>query len=213
MRGGVSGLKIAYSANLGYVDSDPEIAGLVASAVRALADLGAHVDEVDPGFADHADTFRTIWWTGAYALLGKLDGQKRELLDPDLAHVVEEAGSITLDDALEATAARAALGRHMREFMVEYDLLVTPSLPIAAFEAGQLAPVCDDGGKWTNWTPFSFPFNLTGQPAASVPCGFTSAGLPAGLQIVGRMHDDVTVLRATCAYEQAHDWRLRRPSL
>ena len=106
LRGGVSGLKIAYSANLGYVDSDPEIAGLVASAVRAPADLGAHVDEVDPGFADHADTFRTIWWTGAYALLGKLDGQKRELLDPDLAHVVEEARSITLEDALEATAAR-----------------------------------------------------------------------------------------------------------
>ncbi len=213
LKSGISGLKIAYSATLGYVDVDPEIAELVASAVRTLADLGASVEEVDPGFADPAETFRTIWWTGAYAVLGKLDEQERGLLDPDLAQVVEEARKITLDDFLEATAARGALGQHMREFMVDYDLLVTPSLPIPAFDAGLLAPARDDGGKWTNWTPFSFPFNLTQQPAASVPCGFTSAGLPAGLQIVGRMHDDVTVLKAAFAYEQAHDWHHRHPSL
>lgn len=213
LKNGIAGLKIAYSPNLGYIDVDPEIAELVAHAVRSLADLGAHVEEIDPGFADPADTFRTIWWTGAYALLGKLDDQKIELLDPDLAQVVEEARKITLDDYLDATAARGSLGEHMRKFMVDYDLLVTPSLPIPAFEAGQLAPVRDDGGKWTNWTPFSFPFNLTQQPAASLLCGFTRGGLPAGLQIVGRMHDDVTVLRAAFAYEQAHDWHDRRPSL
>jgi aspartyl-tRNA(Asn)/glutamyl-tRNA(Gln) amidotransferase subunit A len=97
--------------------------------------------------------------------------------------------------------------------MEGWDLLLTPSLPIPAFAAGLLSPFDDPVGKWTNWTPFSFPFNLTQNPAASVPCGFTSGGLPAGLQIVGRMFDDVTVLRAAHAYERAHDWKDRRPGL
>jgi aspartyl-tRNA(Asn)/glutamyl-tRNA(Gln) amidotransferase subunit A len=101
----------------------------------------------------------------------------------------------------------------MRVFMESYDLLVTPTLPIPAFDAGLLAPAEDEHGKWTNWTPFSFPFNLTQQPAASVPCGFTQEGLPAGLHIVGRMFDDTTVLRAAHAYEQSHAWYKARPKL
>ena len=100
----------------------------------------------------------------------------------------------------------------MRQFMESYDLLVTPTLPIPAFEAGKLSPADIDGnGKWVNWTPFSYPFNLTQQPAASVPCGFTSGGLPAGLHIVGRMFDDRTVLRASHAYEQATTWHTMQP--
>ena len=87
------------------------------------------------------------------------------------------------------------------------------SLPVAAFAAGRLAPGDDGTGKWVNWTPFSYPFNLTQQPAASVPCGFTKAGLPAGLHIVGRMFDDAAVLGAAFAYERATAWGERRPSL
>ena len=110
--------------------------------------------------------------------------------------------------------ARGALGVQMRQFMQKYDLLVTPTLPIPAFGAGKLSPVDDDGtGKWVNWTPFSYPFNLTQQPAASVPCGFTKAGLPIGLHVIGRMFDDESVLRAAHAYEQASGWTKRRPSL
>jgi len=101
----------------------------------------------------------------------------------------------------------------MRKFMESYDLLVTPTLPIAAFEAGKLSPQDEGRGKWVNWTPFSYPFNLTQQPAASVPCGFTKTGLPAGLHIVGRMFEDATVLRASHAYEAATDWHERRPRL
>ena len=100
----------------------------------------------------------------------------------------------------------------MRVFMERYDLLLTPTLPIPAFDAGRLSPADTDGtAKWVNWTPFSYPFNLTQQPAASVPCGFTKAGLPAGLHIIGRMFDDATVLRAAYAYEQATVWRKQRP--
>ena len=210
---GVKGLRIAFSPRLGYVDVDPEIAKLVAKAARVLASLGAHVEEVDPGFEDPGPCFRTLWWSGARALLGRLPEEKMKLLDPALADVVAQSMAITLDDYLDAVKARGALGTHMRKFMENYDLLLTPTLPIAAFEAGRLAPHDDGMGKWVNWTPFSYPFNLTQQPAASVPCGFTKAGLPAGLHVVGRMFDDATVLRACEAYEEATDWMKRKPPL
>jgi len=210
---GLKGLRIAYSPRLGYVDVDPEIAGLVARAVKVLASLGAEIEEVDPGFEDPAACFRVLWWSGARTLLGRLPAEKKKLLDPALGDVVEQSMAITLDDYLDAVKARGELGGHMRKFMESYDLLVTPTLPIAAFEAGKLSPQDEGRGKWVNWTPFSYPFNLTQQPAASVPCGFTKTGLPAGLHIIGRMFEDATVLRASHAYEAATDWHERRPRL
>jgi aspartyl-tRNA(Asn)/glutamyl-tRNA(Gln) amidotransferase subunit A len=213
LRKKLKGLRIAYSPTLGYVDVDPEIAGAVAKAVKVLADLGAEIEEIDPGFEDPAPCFRILWWAGARAALGHLPAEKKKLLDPNLADVVEQSMSIGLDDYLDAVRQRGLLGTKMRQFMERYDLLVTPTLPIPAFEAGKLSPAAIDGNaKWVNWTPFSYPFNLTQQPAASVPCGFTSAGLPAGLHIVGRMFDDHTVLRAAYAYERATDWHKRHPA-
>lgn len=209
---GVKGLRIAFSPALGYVEVDPQIATLVKDAVKVLEDLGAKVEDADPGFEDPAPIFRVLWWSGARALLGALPAAKKKLLDPALADVVEQSMSISLDDYFTAVKERAALGSKMRQFMERYDLLVTPTLPIPAFEAGQLQPSgAGATGKWVNWTPFTYPFNLTQQPAASVPCGFTREGLPAGLHIVGRMFDDRTVLRAAYAYEQARDWRKQRP--
>ncbi|MCA3574270.1 MAG: amidase, partial [Aestuariivirga sp.] len=208
---GLKGLKVAYSATLGYADVDPEIARLVRDAVGVLAELGADVVETDPGFADPAACFRVLWWSGARALLGGLPAAKKKLLDKDLADVVAQAKSITLDDYQDAVKARGLLGSHMRQFMEGYDLLVTPTLPIPAFEAGKLSPSGDSKAKWVNWTPFSYPFNLTQQPAASVPCGFTAGGLPAGLHLVGRMFDDRTVLTVAHAYERATAWHKARP--
>ncbi|MFM8746975.1 MAG: amidase family protein, partial [Aestuariivirga sp.] len=104
------------------------------------------------------------------------------------------------------------LGAQMRQFREGYDLLDPPSLPSPPFEAGRLAPQsASKTAKWVNWTPFSYPFNLTQQPAASVPCGFTPGGMPVGLQLVGRMFDDQTVLRAAHAYERATAWHKARP--
>ena len=208
----LKGLKIAYSPTFGYVDVEPEIARLVKKAVTQLGEMGATIVETDPGFEDPAECFRILWWTGARTLLGKLPAEKQKQLDPALAEVVRAAKSITLDDYMEAVRLRGVLGTRMRQFMEGYDLLVTPTLPIPAFEAGRLTPT--GKGKtqnWVDWTPFSYPFNLTQQPAASVPCGFTSSGLPAGLQIIGRMFDDRTVLRVAHAYEQAMDWHKARP--
>ncbi len=208
----LKGLRVAYSATLGYVDVNAEIAGLVKRAVDVLQELGAEVMEIDPGFADPAPIFRTLWWSGACALLDDLPPEKKALLDPALADVVEQAASITVKELGAATKARGELGTHMRLFMENFDVLVTPSLPIAAFEAGKLQPDDPDNtGKWVNWTPFTYPFNLTQQPAASVPCGFTMQGLPAGLHVVGRMFDDRTVLRVCAAYEAATKFNKMRP--
>lgn len=208
----LKGLRVAYSATLGYVKVDPEIAALVKQAVGVLSKLGAEVTEIDPGFDDPAPLFRTLWWSGARALAAEFSDDKKALLDPALADVVEQARSITAREIMEANMARARLGSQMRQFMEAYDVLVTPSLPITAFEAGKLQPDDPDNeGKWVNWTPFTYPFNLTQQPAASVPCGLTAAGLPMGLHVVGRMFDDQTVLKVCAAYEAKAGYAGLRP--
>ncbi len=209
----LKGLRVAFSATLGYAEVDPDIALLVQRAVDVLQGLGAKVTAVDPGFVDPAAMFKTLWWSGARTAMGHLPPEKKALLDPILADVVEQAASITADEIVAATQARGALGSQMRQFMQNYDVLVTPAVPIAAFEAGKLQPDnAETQGRWVNWTPFTYPFNLTQQPAASIPCGFTQAGLPAGLQVVGRMFDDQTVLRVCAAYEAETAFYKIRPS-
>ncbi len=212
---GVAGLRIAFSADLGYAPVMPEIVEIVAGAVAVFSDLGARVEAVDPGFDDPAGLFRTHWYAGAAAALGGLSPEKKALLEPDLLAVVEEGEAIGLVDYLHAVQARAALGAHMRQFHQSWDLLITPSISVSPFAVGQLTPAPDKGvdwaRDWTAWTPFSFPFNLTQQPAISIPCGFTADGLPVGLQIVGPMHADALVLRAARAFEAATPWHLRHP--
>ena len=146
--------------------------------------------------------FRTLWWAAAGFLFGAAPAEKMALLDPGLAAIAEEGAAIPLHAYIEANVARGAYASRMRVFMEDYDLLLTPSLAVPAFEVGKISPYADDG-SWPSWTPFSFPFNLTQQPAASVPCGLTSDGLPVGLQIVGRPFDDWSVLQAAKAYEGA----------
>src|SRR5262245_231098 len=208
---GIEGFRIAFSPRLGHAEVDPEVARMVRQAVRVLRDLGAKVEEVDPGFNDPLPEFRVLWWSGARTLAAGIPEAKRHLFERDFADVVSSASSISLDDYLGAIARRGQLGATMRQFMARFDLLVTPTLPIPAFEAGKLSPKIDDNGKWVNWTPFTYPFNLTQQPAASICCGFTRKGLPVGLQLVGRMFEDHTVMRSAFAYEQATNWRRLRP--
>jgi aspartyl-tRNA(Asn)/glutamyl-tRNA(Gln) amidotransferase subunit A len=210
---GVEGLKIAFSPTLGYVDVDPEIAALVTDAVNVLENLGAKIEHVDPGFADPTWCFRVLWWSGARAVVGRLTEEERALLDPGLADVYAQSLEITPEDYFEAVRERGVLGSQMRVFMERYDAIITPTLPIAAFDVGKLSPIDDGTGKWVNWTPFSYPFNLTQQPAASVPCGFTKAGLPAGLHVIGKMFADRAVLRISHAYEEATRWAKHRPPI
>ena len=212
---GVKGLRIAFSPRLGYVSYvHPEVEARVAEAVKVLESLGARVGAVDPGFPDAEAVFTAHWTSGAWNLLRKIPAEKHALIEPGLREAAEHGGRYSLADYFDAVAARGAMGERMRRFHTEWDLLVTPAVAVPAFEVGRLEPAAPTGqGTWTWWTPFSFPFNLTQQPAMSVPCGFTSAGLPIGLQIVGPMHRDDLVLRAGHAYEQATDHHRRRPAL
>jgi aspartyl-tRNA(Asn)/glutamyl-tRNA(Gln) amidotransferase subunit A len=201
---GMEGLRVAFSADLGHVDVDAEVAGLVASAAEAFGVLGAHVEALDPGFADPREDFDVLWSAGAAAALPGLGDPPESVLDPGLAEMAAFGRSRSVLEYLAASKRRDELGILMSRFHDEWDLLLTPTLPLAAFEAGREVPGGWSDRRWPSWTPFTYPFNLTQQPAASVPCGFTAAGLPVGLQIVGPRHADARVLRAARAYEAAH---------
>jgi len=201
--GGVRGWRVAYSPALGQARVDPEIAAIVARAVKRFADLGAEVEEVDPVLPNAEDVFRRHWFSGAAYLLRNFTPAQKALMDRGLVDVAELGSQITLMELLDAVQQRGALGIAMNRFHEKYDLLLTPSLPLPAFEAGREVADVMKEQRWTEWTPFSYPFNLTQQPAASVPCGLTAAGLPVGLQMVGPRYDDWRVLRAARAFEMA----------
>jgi aspartyl-tRNA(Asn)/glutamyl-tRNA(Gln) amidotransferase subunit A len=204
---GIAGMRIAFSPKLGYVRMDSEVAAIVADAVKVFSSLGAVVSMSDPGFADPVEAFHVLWFSGAAAATAAFTDAQRSALDPGLREVCEQGATYTAMDYLAATATRADLGWTMGEFHEHYDLLVTPTLPIPAFDAGVEVPPGSAATRWTGWTPFTYPFNMTQQPAASVPCGVTSAGLPVGLQVVGPRHADARVLAACAAFQQARPWR------
>ncbi|MDH5557528.1 MAG: amidase [Alphaproteobacteria bacterium] len=209
MEGGIKGLRVAYSPALGYLKVDDDVAALVRKAAEGFAALGAHVEEVDPGFPDPRRAREVLWWAGAAYRTRHLTAEQRGLLDPGLRNVVEEkASALTLTDYMEAMQARAELGIAMRQFHDRYDLLLTPATPFAAYLADHDGVDEATKQRWTDRPSLTFPFNMTGQPAISVPCGLTPDGLPAGLQIVGRIYDDVTVMRAARAWEQAQPWAM-----
>ncbi|MEU6733850.1 amidase [Streptomyces physcomitrii] len=198
--GGLSGLRIAFSPDFGgQVEVQPEVAAAVRRAVERLEDLGAHVEERDPGFADPVAAFHTLWFSGAARVTQGLSEEQRALLDPGLREICEEGARHSALDYLAAVDVRMDLGRRMGAFHRDWDLLVTPTLPLTAFEGGVEVPPGSGLTRWTGWTPFTYPFNLTQQPAASVPVGLDAAGLPIGLQLVAARHEDALVLRAAHA--------------
>ena len=200
---GVAGLRIAFSLTLGYADVDPQISAAVTRAAEVLETLGAHVVARDPGFGDPLRCFEVHWYAGAAAVVAGLDPDSRKLLDPGIVEIVEEGASLSALDYLQAVQARAEVAVTLSTLLSEYDLLVTPTLPIVAFEAGVEVPPTWPQKRWQTWTPFSLPFNLSQQPAITVPCGLTSDGLPIGLQIVAVKHRDDLALQAARAYEAA----------
>ncbi len=201
---GVQGLRIAYSPSLGgQVAVRPAVAAAVRRGVERLAALGAYVEETDPDFSDPVDPFHTLWFSGAARVTRKLSPPQRELLDPGLREICATGGGFSALDYLAAVDARMELGRRMGLFHERYDLLVTPTLPITAFEAGVEVPKGSGHRRWTGWTPFTYPFNLTQQPAVTVPVGNDGDGLPIGMQIVAARHRDELVLRAAHALDGA----------
>src|SRR5690606_22888548 len=189
----VTGMHVAYSRDLGYVDVDPEVAAVVDDAVARVAAAGLEVTAADPGFTDPLEAFEVLWASGAATLLRTMPGA-RATVDPGLGEVWDRGERLSAVDYLEARAVAAQLGIRMGEFHERHNVLLTPTMPIVAFEAGHDVPPGSGLRSWAQWTPFTYPFNLTQQPAISIPVGRTAAGLPVGLQVVGPRHSDDLVL-------------------
>ncbi|NEC25841.1 amidase [Streptomyces sp. SID8111] len=204
LAGGVRGLRVAYSPTLGgQVAVRPEVAAAVRRAVERLAGLGAYVEEADPDFVDPVEAFHALWFAGAARVTQHLGPGQRARLDPGLREICASGARLSALDYLAAVDVRMDLGRRMGRFHDTYDLLVTPTMPGTAFEAGAEVPKGSGLRRWTGWTPFTYPFNMTQQPAASVPVGRDADGLPIGLQLVAARHRDALVLRAAHALYEA----------
>jgi aspartyl-tRNA(Asn)/glutamyl-tRNA(Gln) amidotransferase subunit A len=204
--GGVGGLRIAYSPRLGYAERvHPEVEHAVAAAAKTFESLGAIVEQADPDLGgDPIGPWNTLWWPSMQYQLQAFGDRWRELADPALRTALAQSGTIAVADHIRAQLERARLHNVFARFHEKFDLLLTPTLPLPAFEVDDLVPRSGEWGTaWSDWSPFSYPFNLTTQPAASVPCGLTQAGLPIGLQIVGAIGADALVLRASRAFEAA----------
>jgi aspartyl-tRNA(Asn)/glutamyl-tRNA(Gln) amidotransferase subunit A len=210
---GIAGLRVAWTPDLGYAAVDPEVREIAAAAAARFAELGCEVEEAQPSAADPWEMVHTIW-SSAFAgvFLDNLD-EVRDRLDPGLLAVVEQGRQFSAAELAAAYMRRNEYYHIWRVFMEKYDLVLTPALPVTAFAAGNDHPghIAGRATTYLSWTAFTYPFNITGQPAASVPCGFAANGLPVGLQIVGRWRDDATVLRAAAAFEELAPWVDGRP--
>jgi aspartyl-tRNA(Asn)/glutamyl-tRNA(Gln) amidotransferase subunit A len=202
---GVAGLRIAYSPRLGSAARpEAEIEAAARKAAGALQEQGASVEEADPPLAGALELIRAMWWPVATAIVDAVPAARRAEMDPGLLDIAERGRRYSVADYLAASTARAELYGAMRRFHERYDLLLTPTMPITAPKVGLVVP---EGGAfgddWLNWSPYTYPFNLTQQPAASVPSGLAADGLPMGVQIVGRPREDRLVLQAARAIERA----------
>ena len=199
---GVAGLRIAWSPDLGFPVADPAVVAGMQPAIDALIKSGADVKEVDLDLSGTQPTLEVIWAASHAALVRDFDGEKLAALDPGLLRLVVSAQDISASELQAAYAEMRALSQRMQAFHQDYDLLLTPTIPITAFAAGIDTPDAARFPQWFDWTPLTWPFNLTRQPAASVPCGFVD-GLPIGLQIVGPMFSEPAIFRASRCVEQA----------
>lgn len=208
-------LRVAYARAPWESPCDPEVAGLVEQAAHRFGDLGCEIEEAGPETEPWRDIFLTIIFGDEYTVAGHLLAEHRDRLAAYTRRTLAEGAKVTVPQYSRALRALERFRYALRRFFETYDLLLlpvtaTPPFPIGQQPASIAGREVDPlGGAF----PFTAPFNLTGQPAASLPCGFTPGGLPVALQVVGRWGDEATVLRACAAFEAAHPWHDRRPRL
>jgi aspartyl-tRNA(Asn)/glutamyl-tRNA(Gln) amidotransferase subunit A len=206
---GVEGLRVAWSRDLGFAAVEPEVAAVFGAAAQSFAALGVKLEQAHPPLADPWPIVDAIWCANQAAPYagGRLDAV-RDLLDPGRLPVIERGLVMPATDLVAAQSARARYREAWDVFMGDHDLVLTPTLPVTAFAAGldQPGSVAGRTTEYLSWTALTYPFNVSGQPAASVPCGAVD-GLPVGLQIIGRRGADALVLRAAATFEAARPWR------
>ncbi len=213
--GDLRGLRVAYSPDLGYAAVDPAVRAVVDRAAEVFErDLGCTVERADPGWDDPYEALLTmILAESDLAGMRRMADELGERFSPHLAEVLRV--DWTAEQLTSAVVRRKAVNNAAWKFFRSYDLLLTPTLAVPPFAHGLQGPPVIDGREVDGfyWLSFTFPFNFTGQPAATVPAGFTEDGLPVGMQIVGRRMDDALVLRASTAFETAAPWRDQWPPI
>jgi aspartyl-tRNA(Asn)/glutamyl-tRNA(Gln) amidotransferase subunit A len=213
LAGGVKGLRVAYSDDLGFADAlDPEVRAVCGRATRTFRELGCRLETVLPRWPSPMACWKEIFCGGLAVRLAPYR-DRRDEIEPGLFDLLEASLKNPPTAYVQAWLDRLGWVQHPAALFERYDLLLTPTIACPPFPVGLDHP-SEIAGRAVEpyaWIPFTYPFNLTGQPAASVPCGFTRSGLPIGLQIVGRRHADATVLRASAAFERARPWAALRP--
>ena len=212
---GVKGKRIAYSPDLGHARVDPAVAALVKAAVARFTELGAIVEEVATPWAKDGPEMIRFFWPAHMARLAPKLKQWANQMDPGLVACIEAGAGISVVDYLLWRERKMAYVSAINQWFEDWDFLLTPAVSVAAFPAEKLMPAHwpSHDWDWISWAEFSYPFNMSWNPAASVPCGFTADGLPVGLQVVGRRFDDLGVLQAAAAFEAAQPWADKRPKL
>jgi Asp-tRNA(Asn)/Glu-tRNA(Gln) amidotransferase A subunit family amidase len=215
----ISGLRVAWSPDLGGVAVDPEVKQIAETAVRAIEDLGCNVEDVDfrLGSPEEVyDTFDVLYNSRVYAVNGHLLENHRDQLTDYFTEGLENGKSFTGVDLWHAMSQLEIYRSYVRQFFSQYDILLTPTLATPSFPIGQHPETIDGKAvphRHWGFTPFTYPFNMAGNTAASVPAGFTTSGLPVGLHIVGRHGEETTVLSASARYEEARPWTGRIPDI
>ncbi len=200
---GVAGRRVAVWRQAGGVETHPEIDAALTAAADALSDAGAEVVEAAPDTEGAAAIFDTLWRAGAARLLAQIPAAQRDRLDPGLRAEAEAGAALDAVAQLDAEHARLAFASRTAAFQTGFDFILSPAVPIPAFGLGRDVPEGSAMRRWPDWTPFTYPFNLTQQPVASVPWGTTMKGRHIGVQIAGRRHADREVLAAAAAIERA----------
>jgi aspartyl-tRNA(Asn)/glutamyl-tRNA(Gln) amidotransferase subunit A len=208
-----AGLHVAWSPDLGFARVEPAVLDLCQAAAAEFESLGCHVEVVNCGWESPEEIFSTMLAAQFYAAWRDRLPAAETLMDRTLVRFLQRGSAVTAQQYLEAAARLEAFWLEVQSFLDRFDLLLTPSVAVPPFEAGAPPPREVDGERVSvlGWMPFTYAFNMTGQPAASVPAGFTEGGLPVGLQLIGRRHADGTVLAASAAYEAASRWAGRHP--
>lgn len=215
----VKGMRIAWSPGLGYGKPSPDVLTACEGAVKALESLGCEIIEwhstagdckSDISNLDPIDLWMAEFYAGVGTRLQRVMRDSRELLDPAVARMLDPALHQSLDAYYGKVFRRYEYRECMRARFESIDLLITPTTPFTAFGAEADAPETEEDNIIA-WMHYTYPFNLTGQPAASIPVGFDTAGLPIGMQMVAKINHEVDIFRAAAAFEAAHPWADKRP--
>ena len=216
LQDGIAGKRIAYSADLGHARVDPEVAALVRTAAeRFVADAGVTMTDVVPAWGPKGPALGRGFWSAHVTRLAQHLPSWEAQMDPGLVACIKSGGSVTMAGYQALRERKHAYIAEIHAFFEEWDFLITPTVSVAAFPAERLIPEHwpQHEWDWLSWAEFSYPFNMSWNPAATVPCGFTAEGLPVGLQIVGRRFDDLGVLQASAAFERALPWADKKPNI